>query len=107
MVDVQHCLHPSFQALVCVTPLLGLGYLLTLIPPHRQNSFFNVFQIGRSLLLSSQVSLSPPDIFNFQNILDYSEFYKWKSISTINISWIKSKVCMFLLCRFLGHFIEK
>ena len=38
-------------------PLLGLGYLVTLIPPHRENNqmAFTAFQIGRSALLSTQV----------------------------------------------------
>merc|ERR1719320_2403038 len=50
--DRRH--YKAAKALICVTPLLGLGYLLTLIPPHKENSFYNVFQIGRSVLLSSQ-----------------------------------------------------
>ena len=50
-----------------MTPLLGLGYLLTLIPPHKENSFYNVFQIGRSVLLSSQVSWAPEVLLNLQD----------------------------------------
>ena len=46
-----------FQALIFCMPLLGLGYLVTLVPPSRENNeaLFTAFQIGRSLLLSTQV----------------------------------------------------
>ena len=46
------------QALVFVMPLLGMGYLVTLVPPDRQASraAYQVFSIGRSLLLSTQVT---------------------------------------------------
>jgi hypothetical protein len=49
--------HVLFQALIFCLPLLGLGYLVTLVPPSRENNeaLFTAFQIGRSLLLSTQV----------------------------------------------------
>ena len=39
-------------------PLLGFGYLITLVGPHREynKTAYTVFQIGRSVLLSTQVS---------------------------------------------------
>ena len=39
-------------------PLLGFGYLITIVGPHREynKTAYTVFQIGRSLLLSTQVS---------------------------------------------------
>ena len=47
-----------FQAMVFVMPLLGMGYLVTLIPPDKEESMaaYQVFSLARSLLLSTQVS---------------------------------------------------
>ena len=47
-----------FQAMVFVMPLLGMGYLVTLVPPDKEESMaaYQVFSLARSLLLSTQVS---------------------------------------------------
>ena len=45
-----------FQALILVLPMLGFGYIITLVPPDRDSiTYYTVFQIGRSVLLSCQV----------------------------------------------------
>ena len=57
LLKTLNCLNFSHKALIFVLPLLGLGYLVTLVPPSRENNeaLFTAFQIGRSLLLSTQV----------------------------------------------------
>ena len=42
------------QALACVTPLLGLGYLVTLVGPEPSHPAATAFSLLRSILLSCQ-----------------------------------------------------
>ena len=48
-----------FQALVIVMPMLGCGYLITMVgPDHTATPWgYTAFQIGRSVVLSTQVTL--------------------------------------------------
>ena len=44
------------QALILVMPMLGCGYLITLIGPDQDTVWaYTVFQVLRSLVLSTQV----------------------------------------------------